>query len=157
MSTTGASEAAASSPLTAPTALLFTMRPSATTRRRSPLLLFAALPFVLADVQFTSPLAGAVLPVGLLNVAWKESGRQPYIPELAAYTLNLVVGGNEENNTVRRLNAKAHGTDTLHRTWELTEAGQLTLFNFVSGGTFINSSVSRTIPATISGPVRNGL
>ena len=47
--------------------------------------------------------AGADVPVGTIHVTWKDSGRAPPIADLTAYTLNLMVGGNEQGNMVRLL------------------------------------------------------
>ena len=55
---------------------------------------------VLGDVEFTSPSAGAHVDVGTINVQWKESGIAPLIKDLAAYSLVLVVGGNNEDDMV---------------------------------------------------------
>ena len=59
-----------------------------------------ALPTVLADVKFTSPAAGAQVAAGTINVQWKESGISPLIQDLTAYTLVLVVGGNDDADMV---------------------------------------------------------
>lgn len=65
-----------------------------------PILAFA-LPLVFADVEFTSPIAGADVPVGSITARWKDSGLSPPIADLTLYTLNLMVGGNEAGNMVR--------------------------------------------------------
>ena len=72
----------------------------------APLLLAFALPLVYADVEFTTPAAGSDVPVGTINVAWKDSGLQPPIQDLTQYTLVLMVGGNSENNSVCLHNAQ---------------------------------------------------
>jgi hypothetical protein len=88
---------------------------------------------VVADVEFTSPAAGASVPVGTIDVAWKESGIAPSIKDLTAYTLVLMVGGNEDGN-------------------------QLALTTFTSQGTFATGNYATgTIPSGIAGPVPNGL
>lgn len=61
-----------------------------------------ALPLVFADVEFTSPIAGADVSVGTINVQWKDSGRAPPIADLTQYTLDLMVGGNDVDNMVRQ-------------------------------------------------------
>jgi hypothetical protein len=49
-----------------------------------------------ADVSFTSPAAGAVLPMQQpLRIAWAESGKSPPITELTSYLLFLCAGGND--------------------------------------------------------------
>ena len=60
-----------------------------------------ALPLVFADVEFTSPSAGADVPAGTIDVQWKDSGRAPAIADLTQYTLALMVGGNDVDNMVR--------------------------------------------------------
>jgi Ser-Thr-rich glycosyl-phosphatidyl-inositol-anchored membrane family len=56
----------------------------------------ALLAIAHADVQFTSPAAGAVLPVGIpLTITWIESGITPLISELSSYQLYLCAGGND--------------------------------------------------------------
>lgn len=88
---------------------------------------------VFADVQFTSPAAGAQVPAGTINVQWKDSGVSPSIQDLTAYTLVLMVGGNEASN-------------------------MLALTTFTSQGTFAaGNEASGTIPSGIAGPVSNGL
>jgi hypothetical protein len=86
-----------------------------------------------ADVEFTSPPAGASVPVGTIDVAWNDSGIAPSIKDLTAYTLILMVGGNEDGN-------------------------QLALTTFTSQGTFATGNdATGTIPSGIAGPVPNGL
>ena len=57
--------------------------------------------FVNADVEFTTPAAGADVPVGTIDVRWKESGTGTPIVELTQYTLALMAGGNEEDNMLQ--------------------------------------------------------
>lgn len=65
-------------------------------------LLAALAPFALADVEFTSPAAGASVAAGAITISWKDSGVSPPLSELTPQTLQLVVGGNEVGtNTVR--------------------------------------------------------
>ena len=68
----------------------------------------ALLPLaVFADVEFTSPAAGDHVAVGTINVQWKESGTAPFIKDLTAYTLLLVVGGNDEKDQVSKARVPA--------------------------------------------------
>ncbi|KAF1987450.1 hypothetical protein K402DRAFT_392712 [Aulographum hederae CBS 113979] len=59
-------------------------------------LLAACAPFVLADVKFTTPRAGASIPVGTLAIAWAEGSAEPPLSDLTTYSLFLCAGGNEE-------------------------------------------------------------
>ena len=88
---------------------------------------------VVADVEFTSPAAGASVPAGTIDVAWQESGIAPAITDLTAYTLVLMVGGNNDGD-------------------------QLALTTFTSQGTFATGdNATGTIPSGIAGPLPNGL
>ena len=58
--------------------------------------------FVRADVRFTAPRAGTKVPVGTIDVKWRESGIAPPLEELTVYTLVLMVGGNKDSDMVRR-------------------------------------------------------
>ena len=65
------------------------------------LLLAAVAPYALADVEFTSPSAGATLQGGsTIKVAWKDSGTKPAISDLQGYQLFLCAGGNDANSFV---------------------------------------------------------
>lgn len=57
--------------------------------------------FAVADVEFVSPNAGGFVPVGTIDVQWKDSGISPPISELTQFTLSLMVGGNEDSEMVR--------------------------------------------------------
>ena len=60
------------------------------------LLLAAVAPYALADVEFTSPAAGATLTGGsTIKVAWKDSGSDPPLSDLQGYSLFLCAGGND--------------------------------------------------------------
>ncbi|KAI9791071.1 MAG: hypothetical protein M1816_004302 [Peltula sp. TS41687] len=65
--------------------------------RSIPLLLFLAItPFTIADVEFTSPAAGASIPGGTaIKVQWKDSGDAPSTSDLKSYQLFLCAGSNE--------------------------------------------------------------
>ena len=63
-------------------------------------LLAAALPYALADVEFTSPAAGVTLTGPTLSIKWKDSGSSPAISDLVSYQLFLCAGGNEDSNYV---------------------------------------------------------
>lgn len=52
-------------------------------------------PLALADVQFTSPAAGASIPAGPITIAWKDSGVAPALSTFTTYTIQLMVGGND--------------------------------------------------------------
>lgn len=95
-------------------------------------LLAIILPCVHGDVEFTSPAAGANVEVGTIDVQWQDSGTDPSILDLTAYTLSLMVGGNQ-NKTMRPI------------------------ATFQSGGVFADgNTASGTIPAGIAGGVQNG-
>ena len=65
-------------------------------------LLAAVTPYAFADVEFTSPSAGASAVGGaLLQIAWKESGTAPPITQLQSYQLFLCAGGNDDGSFVR--------------------------------------------------------
>lgn len=70
--------------------------------RKSVLLLAAAAAhLVLADVEFTSPSAGATLTGGsTISVKWKDSGTSPPISDLLTYQLFLCAGGNDAGSFV---------------------------------------------------------
>ncbi len=66
------------------------------------ILLAAVAPYTFADVEFTTPAAGATDAGGqVLKVAWKESGTSPPISSLQTYQLFLCAGGNDANSFVR--------------------------------------------------------
>lgn len=65
-------------------------------------LLAAVAPYAFADVEFTSPSAGAASVGGqLLQIAWKDSGTSPPISDLQSYQLFLCAGGNDAGSFVR--------------------------------------------------------
>ena len=61
-------------------------------------LLALIAPIVFGDVQFTSPGAGISLTASgatvKISVAWKDSGDDPPLDDLATYSLYLYAGGN---------------------------------------------------------------
>ena len=88
---------------------------------------------VFADVHFTFPAAGTDVPVGTIDVRWKESGTGTPIADLTQYTLALYAGGNQDND-------------------------MLQLAVFMSGGNFVAGNKAQgTISAGIAGPISNGL
>jgi hypothetical protein len=61
----------------------------------------AALPVALADVQFTSPAAGATVSSDTtITVKWTDSGKPP-LSDFTTYTLSLNAGGNDQGTFVR--------------------------------------------------------
>lgn len=52
--------------------------------------------------QITSPEAGASLPAsaGSITVEWKDDGKAPKVAALKGYTIQLIVGGNTETDSV---------------------------------------------------------
>ena len=70
------------------------------------LLLAAVAPYTLADVEFTTPAAGATVTGGsTLDIEWKESGTGPPITSFSTYQLFLCAGGNDANTFVSTQNA----------------------------------------------------
>ena len=64
-------------------------------------LLAVMAPYAFADVQFTSPSAGATVAGGTtLDVEWEDSGDKPPISQMTTYELFLCAGGNDEDNFV---------------------------------------------------------
>jgi len=63
-------------------------------------LLAALSSLALADFKFTSPAAGASVPVGSVSVQWSDDGTAPALSTLSTYTLYLMVGGNDANSMV---------------------------------------------------------
>ena len=64
-------------------------------------LLAAITPFTLADVEFTSPAAGATLTGGgSISIEWQDSGNAPSISDLTTYQLFLCAGGNDDTTFV---------------------------------------------------------
>jgi hypothetical protein len=57
----------------------------------------------LAAPKITSPAAGASIPVGggAITVEWEDDGKAPKLSQLSSFTLQLVVGGNTDANSVR--------------------------------------------------------
>lgn len=64
-------------------------------------LVAALAPSVLADVQFTSPAAGATVSGPTISISWQDSGTLPKISDLTSYQLFLCAGGNDATNYVR--------------------------------------------------------
>lgn len=71
---------------------------------RSCWLLAILVPFVLADVKFTSPEAdGTVKAGGALTIEWEDSGETPPLDALLSYQLFLCAGGNTDGSYVRKV------------------------------------------------------
>lgn len=58
--------------------------------------LLALSPLALADVKITSPAAGAAIPAGQVTITWEDSGVAPSLDQLSTYTIQLMVGGNDD-------------------------------------------------------------
>ena len=64
-------------------------------------LLAAVAPYTFADVEITSPSAGATAVGGqLLQISWKDSGTAPPINKLQSFQLFLCAGGNDAGSFV---------------------------------------------------------
>lgn len=60
---------------------------------------FSSIAF--ADIQFTSPAAGATLQAGKpITARWKDSGDGTALTDLKTYTLFLCAGGNDAESIV---------------------------------------------------------
>ena len=68
---------------------------------RSLLLLTILIPSIFADVQFTSPKAGASESGLELTIEWKESGDGPPLSDLVSYQMFLCAGGNTEGSYIQ--------------------------------------------------------
>ena len=70
-------------------------------------LLAAITPFALADIEFTSPTAGAKLTGGgSISIEWQDSGSAPSISDLTTYQLFLCAGGNDDTTFVSTTRTK---------------------------------------------------
>ncbi|KAK4499472.1 hypothetical protein PRZ48_009987 [Zasmidium cellare] len=99
-------------------------------------LLFAATlaPAVVdAAVKFTTPAAGANVDPTAISVAWEDDSESPSIDELTSYTLQLMVGGNDDSDMTPVISIGA-------------AQGQFSTGNKASG----------TVPATQEAAVKNG-
>lgn len=84
------------------------------------LLCAPVLPLVFADIQFTSPAAGATLQAGKpITAKWQDSGSGTALTDLKTYTLFLCAGGNDADNFVRF--APGHGHSVISHTNILCE------------------------------------
>lgn len=64
--------------------------------------LSALAALVVADVEFTTPAAGAILTAGsTISIKWDDSGDAPKISALTSYQLFLCAGGNDDASYVR--------------------------------------------------------
>ncbi|KAL8890452.1 MAG: hypothetical protein Q9205_001858 [Flavoplaca limonia] len=96
------------------------------------LLLATLLPAVLADVQFTSPAAGATIAAGKpITVGWKDSGDGVALTDLSTYTLFLCAGGNDAASFIQLFPINAQG-------------------KFSTG-----NQASATVASTLGGPDKN--
>ncbi|KAK5133792.1 hypothetical protein LTR08_007221 [Meristemomyces frigidus] len=120
-------------------------------------LLAALSPYALADVEFTSPAAGASVAVGTISVAWKDSGVAPALSTFTSYTLTLIVGGNDATTQLPLTAIEAAGLFTTGNTASGTVAAGLAgptvngyFLKMVStssdGGTVINYSSRFSMP-----------
>ncbi|OCL14200.1 beta-1,6-glucan boisynthesis protein-like protein [Glonium stellatum] len=74
-------------------------------------LLAAITPFAIADIEFTTPTAGAKLTGGgSINIAWKDSGNAPSISDLMTYQLFLCAGGNDDGTFIQLTSITQSGT-----------------------------------------------
>jgi Ser-Thr-rich glycosyl-phosphatidyl-inositol-anchored membrane family len=61
------------------------------------------IPYVVADVEFTSPEPGASVEAGdPIKIEWKDSGESPPLDSLLSYQIFLCAGGNEDGSFVRK-------------------------------------------------------
>ena len=70
---------------------------------RSALVVATLAVSALAAPQLTAPAAGASLPVTAgttIKVEWKDDGESPKISTLQSFTLQLIVGGNTDTDSV---------------------------------------------------------
>ncbi|KAL8690793.1 MAG: hypothetical protein Q9218_003842 [Villophora microphyllina] len=74
------------------------------------LLFTTLLPLALADVQFTSPAAGATLQAGKpITAKWQDSGDGTALTDLTTYTLFLCAGGNDAASIIQLAPINANG------------------------------------------------
>jgi hypothetical protein len=70
---------------------------------RSALVVATLAVSILAAPQITVPAAGATIPVTAatqIEVTWKDDGEAPKISTLQSFTLQLIVGGNTDTDSV---------------------------------------------------------
>lgn len=90
----------------------------------------------LADVKFISPAAGADVASGTITVKWEDSGDSPSLDDLAGFTLDLMVGGNDPSDAASAVAIASLSTKNTH----------------VDGQT----SLQGTVPANGAGELENG-
>ena len=74
------------------------------------LLLSTVCSSTLADVQFTVPSAGETISAGTtISVEWEESGLT-----ISAYTIQLMVGGNDESTMVSGISRRSARWNSKH-------------------------------------------
>jgi len=89
-------------------------------------LLATVFQFASADVQFTSPAAGATLPGGgAITITWQDSGSAPSISDLSTYQLFLCAGGNAAGTFIQLAAVTTSGTFASGNTAEGTFAAGL--------------------------------
>ncbi|KAI9815556.1 MAG: hypothetical protein M1827_002690 [Pycnora praestabilis] len=134
-----------------------------------PFIFLAALaPLAVADVEFTTPAAGASVAGGTtISVAWKDSGSAPSVSDLTSYQLFLCAGGNDASNFIQLAPITTAGTfstgNAASGTVQVTIGGSTTNAYFLkmisvatAGGTVTNYSprfsltgMTGTFPANV--------
>ncbi|KAJ9625381.1 Cell wall synthesis protein kre9 precursor [Knufia peltigerae] len=135
---------------------------------RSILLVAASLlSFALADVEVTSPAAGASLSGLELTVEWKDSGDTPKLADLASYQLFLCAGGNDADDYIQLATLVTTGdfakgnsvtaTLTAGVGGNVQNAYFLKFISAATGGTVVNfsnrfslTSMTGTFPAAVT-------
>lgn len=78
---------------------------------RSLWLLATLVPYVVADVKFTTPKAGGTIKAGgALTIEWEDSGESPPLDTLLSYQLFLCAGGNKDGSYVRNFYPASQST-----------------------------------------------
>ena len=120
------------------------------------LLLAAVAPYTLADVEFTSPAAGATVTGGsTLDVEWKDSGTSPPISSFSTYQLFLCAGGNDAGSFVSTQNACTQIRLGLV-VQQLTFQSQLPLVPLSTNGEYsAGNTAAGTVQVGIGAPTKN--
>lgn len=69
------------------------------------------LPFVQADISFSSPPAGQVISGSTITVEFADGAGTPPISQFTSYTLQLCAGGNAEGSYVCHCNTSSTAGD----------------------------------------------